>query len=153
MERALHKLAKQLRGLDEASLMSLWPKYAEAVKSFEPSQKWEDDVLVLCLIQAVRFKNQLFNYHWADVEGGEQPGLPGPLISGKAGGRSGNGSSAGIHPESGHAAAEADDPSGGRKGKVLAFPGATKNGTSHAESSGPDSSGPDDPGPDDSGES
>ena len=73
MEQVLLKLAKQLRAFDEASLMALWDKYAEAVSRFEPSQRWEESVLVLAMIQGMRFKNQLFNYHWAE---GRQPGQP-----------------------------------------------------------------------------
>jgi len=65
------KLARQLRAFDEASLMALWDKYAEAVARFEPSQRWEEAVLVLAMIQGMRFKNQLFNHYWAE---GRQPG-------------------------------------------------------------------------------
>ncbi|MFU2210390.1 hypothetical protein K9F62_04255 [Desulfovibrio sp. JY] len=71
MEQVLLKLARQLRAFDEASLMALWDKYAEAVSHFEPSQRWEESVLVLAMIQGMRFKNQLFNHHWAE---GRQPG-------------------------------------------------------------------------------
>jgi hypothetical protein len=71
VEQVLLKLARQLRAFDEASLMALWDKYAEAVNRFEPSQRWEEAVLVLAMIQGMRFKNQLFNYHWAE---GRQPG-------------------------------------------------------------------------------
>ncbi|MHC1712591.1 MAG: hypothetical protein AB9872_10640 [Solidesulfovibrio sp.] len=73
MEQVLLKLARQLRAFDEASLMALWDKYAEAVGHFEPSQRWEESVLVLAMIQGMRFKNQLFNYHWAE---GQLPGQP-----------------------------------------------------------------------------
>lgn len=65
MEKALLKLARQLNAYDEASLMSLWEKYSEAVQRFEPSKRWEEAVLVLSMIQGMRFKNQLFNHHWA----------------------------------------------------------------------------------------
>lgn len=71
VEQVLLKLARQLRAFDEASLMALWDKYAEAVGRFEPSQRWEESVLVLAMIQGMRFKNQLFNHHWAE---GRQPG-------------------------------------------------------------------------------
>ncbi len=73
MEKALIKIARQLRSLDEASLMSLWERYAEIVRSFEPSERWEEAVLVLSFIQTVRMKNQLFNHHWA---GGYRPREP-----------------------------------------------------------------------------
>jgi len=65
VEKALLKLAKQLNAFDEASLMALWEKYSEAVQRFEPSKRWEEAVLVLSMIQGMRFKNQLFNHHWA----------------------------------------------------------------------------------------
>lgn len=71
VEQVLLKLARQLRAFDEASLMALWDKYAEAVARFEPSQRWEEAVLVLAMIQGMRFKNQLFNHHWAE---GSLPG-------------------------------------------------------------------------------
>jgi len=71
VEQVLLKLARQLRAFDEASLMALWDKYAEAVSRFEPSQRWEEAVLVLAMIQGMRFKNQLFNHHWAE---GQLPG-------------------------------------------------------------------------------
>lgn len=73
MEQVLLKMARQLRAFDEASLMALWDKYAEVVGRFEPSQRWEEAVLVLAMIQSMRFKNQLFNHHWAE---GRQPGHP-----------------------------------------------------------------------------
>ena len=71
MEKVLAKLAKQLNNYDEASLINLWEKYAEQVKRFEPSRRWEESVLILSMIQAVRFKNQLFNLHWSE---GRTPG-------------------------------------------------------------------------------
>lgn len=65
MEHLLLKLARQLDALDEASLMSLWNKYATAVSRFEPTKRWEEATLIFSLIQAKRWKNQLFNYNWA----------------------------------------------------------------------------------------
>ena len=65
MERMLRKMAQQLGGYDEASLMALWDRYAAQVDDFEPSRRWEEAALVFSLIQAVRFKNQLFNHHLA----------------------------------------------------------------------------------------
>ena len=65
MEQMLLRLARQLDALDESSLMALWEKYAAIVAQFEPSQRWEEAALVLSFIQAKRWKNQLFNYHWA----------------------------------------------------------------------------------------
>ena len=61
----LIRLARQLDALDESSLMALWEKYAAIVAHFEPSQRWEEAALALSFIQAKRWKNQLFNYHWA----------------------------------------------------------------------------------------
>jgi len=71
MEKALLKLARQVNAYDEASLMSLWEKYAEKVRHFEPTKRWEESVLVFNLIQSTRLKNQLFNYNWAQSR---QPG-------------------------------------------------------------------------------
>ncbi len=65
MESLLHKLARQLDALDEASLMALWDTYAEKVHRFEPTKRWEEAALVFSFIQAKRWKNQLFNYHWS----------------------------------------------------------------------------------------
>lgn len=65
LEKVLGKLAHQLAAYDEASLVSLWETYAEKVRRFEPTRAWEESVLVFCMIQAVRMKNQLFNHHWA----------------------------------------------------------------------------------------
>ncbi len=65
MEKMLQKLARQLDSLDEASLMDLWSKYATATSRFEPTHQWEESVLIFSLIQAKRWKNQLFNYCWS----------------------------------------------------------------------------------------
>jgi hypothetical protein len=61
MERALQKLARQLNQYDAASLSALWENYAKAVSRFEPTKRWEETVLAFCMIQAVHWKNQLFN--------------------------------------------------------------------------------------------
>ncbi len=66
MDQILQKLARQLDAMDEASLMALWDKYAAVVQRFEPSQRWQDAVLILSFIQAKRWKNQLFNSLWAE---------------------------------------------------------------------------------------
>ncbi|MDR2162107.1 MAG: hypothetical protein LBO77_08240 [Desulfovibrio sp.] len=65
MQRMLEKMARQLNAYDEASLMQLWQKYAMRVNDFEPTRRWEEAALSLCLIQAVHWKNHLFNYHLA----------------------------------------------------------------------------------------
>lgn len=65
LEKALLKVARQLNAFDEASLMSLWERYADKVRRFEPTKKWEEAALVFSIIQGMRMKNQLFNYHWA----------------------------------------------------------------------------------------
>ncbi len=75
IENALIKLARQLVAFDEASLMDLWEKHAEAVRQFEPTRRWEESALIFGLIQAVRMKNQLFNYNLA---ASRQPGAPAP---------------------------------------------------------------------------
>ncbi len=66
MDKVLLKIARQLNAFDEASLMSLWEKYASIVQNFEPTRRWEEACLVFGFIQSVRWKNQLFNYHWAE---------------------------------------------------------------------------------------
>ena len=65
MEQLLIKMARQLDALDEASLSGLWDKYAHFVNNFEPTQRWQEAVLILSFIQAKRWKNQLFNTKWA----------------------------------------------------------------------------------------
>ncbi|MDR2054282.1 MAG: hypothetical protein LBQ10_00190 [Desulfovibrio sp.] len=65
MEKLLSRLAHQLDALDEASLMSLWSKYATIVERFEPTKHWEEAALIFSMIQAKRWKNQLFNHYWA----------------------------------------------------------------------------------------
>ncbi len=66
MENALRRLAKQLDVYDEASLTGLWDKLARQVENFEPTKDWEEAVLMLGMVQALRWKNQLFNYNWAE---------------------------------------------------------------------------------------
>lgn len=75
MEKVLQKLARQLNAYDEASLMSLWDKYAAIVSNFEPTKRWEEAALVFGFIQSLRWKNQLFNYNWSERSrpGGEPP--------------------------------------------------------------------------------
>ncbi len=65
MEQLLIKIARQLDAVDEASLMALWDIYAEKVQRFEPTKRWEEAALIFSLIQAKRWKNQLFNYQWS----------------------------------------------------------------------------------------
>jgi hypothetical protein len=65
LENALAKLAHQLVAFDEASLMDLWEKYAEIVRQFEPTRRWEEAAVIFGMIQSVRMKNQLFNYNLA----------------------------------------------------------------------------------------
>lgn len=74
LENALIKLARQIVAFDEASLMDLWEKYAEAVRRFEPTRRWEESALIFGVIQSVRMKNQLFNYNLA----ASRSGAPGP---------------------------------------------------------------------------
>jgi len=77
LENALIKLARQIVAFDEASLMDLWEKYAERVRRFEPTRRWEEAALVFGVIQAVRMKNQLFNYNLA----ASRAGVPGPALN------------------------------------------------------------------------
>ena len=62
LENALAKLARQIVAFDEASLMDLWEKYAELVRRFEPTHRWEEAAVIFGIIQSVRMKNQLFNH-------------------------------------------------------------------------------------------
>ena len=65
MERMLQKLAQQLDSIDEASLMTLWSKYATITERFEPTKYWEECALIFGLIQVKHWKNMLFNYMFA----------------------------------------------------------------------------------------
>lgn len=65
MEKVLIKMAEQLAAFDEASLTTLWEKYEGLAKEFQPTKKWEQAVMVLGMIQVLRWKNHLFNHHWA----------------------------------------------------------------------------------------
>ncbi|MBO4313774.1 MAG: hypothetical protein J5838_05715 [Desulfovibrio sp.] len=89
MEKMLAKLARQLDAIDEASLMVLWSKYATITSRFEPTRRWEEAALIFSLIQAKRWKNQLFNYNWAaqsrppaGAADAAQPGAEGPAGTG-----------------------------------------------------------------------
>ena len=73
MEKILLKMARQLNGLDEASLMALWNRYLQRVQDFDGSQEWEEAAIVLSLLQAVRNKNQLFNVRLAEKRAAEAP--------------------------------------------------------------------------------
>ncbi len=64
MENILKKMAKQLDEIDEESLTGLWDKYARIVDDFEPTDRWQEAVLILSFIQAKIWKNQLFNQQW-----------------------------------------------------------------------------------------
>ena len=82
MEKLLVRLAQQLDAIDEASLMSLWSKYATTASRFEPTKRWEEATLIFSLIQAKRWKNQLFNYYWskqAQPMGKEPDGVANPM--------------------------------------------------------------------------
>ena len=82
MEKLLARLAHQLDALDEASLMSLWSKYAALVSTFEPTKRWEENALIFSLIQAKRWKNQLFNYNWSRQSRPDHMGAPdGPSLA------------------------------------------------------------------------
>lgn len=110
MQRVLEKIARKLDEYDEASLMHLWQHYAVKVQEFEPTKRWEEAALALCLIQAVHWKNQLFNYHLAlnasPAERGDLPPLPEFTF--------------GAKPQKGSRSAEKPV----KKATVLSFPGA-----------------------------
>jgi hypothetical protein len=75
MEKALLKLVRQIMAFDEASLTSMWEKNAQVVEHFEPTARWEEAAVMLGMIQAVRWKNQLFNHHWKEMRSPEPPAL------------------------------------------------------------------------------
>ncbi len=87
MEKILLKMAEQLAAFDEASLTALWDKYEGMAGEFQPTKQWEQAVMVLGMIQVLRWKNHLFNHHWAAQQkprkGPEVPSLP--LIQSTAG--------------------------------------------------------------------
>uniref|UniRef100_I2PWD6 Uncharacterized protein n=1 Tax=Desulfovibrio sp. U5L TaxID=596152 RepID=I2PWD6_9BACT len=114
VEQVLLKLARQLRAFDEASLMALWDKYADSVSRFEPSQRWEESVLVLAMIQGMRFKNQLFNHHWAEGRLPGQPAATAPAVAAPA-------PAAADRPGEAGEPAPATAAGKPRRGKVLAF--------------------------------
>lgn len=126
MEKALHKMAKQLRALDEASLMNLWERYAQSVASFEPTSAWEEAVIIMGLIQSIRFKNQLFNYHWSGMTDDPDPDARAGPASDKGGERGElrdtRGSGNGPDRESPDASGPGVGPDGSKSGKVLRFP-------------------------------
>ncbi len=64
MEQLLKRFAKQLNDLDEASIVNLRDKYLRIADNFEPTEEWQEAVLILSFIQAKMWQNQLFNYHW-----------------------------------------------------------------------------------------
>jgi len=84
VEKALERMARQLMGYDEASLASLWEKYAARVQHFEPTRKWEEAALILAMIQSMRWKNQLFNFHWKQSADGPGHPLHGPELLSRA---------------------------------------------------------------------
>lgn len=83
MDKILEKMARQINAYDEASLMALWDRYAGIVANFEPTKRWEEAALIFGIIQTVRWKNGLFNYHWAQsARSAEDDGpLLGPTLS------------------------------------------------------------------------
>ena len=93
MERALQKLARQLNQYDAASLAALWDRYAHIVARFEPTQRWEEAALVFSMVQAVHWKNQLFNAEMLKSQGkagkqGEEDRQLKERLKSYAGGRS-----------------------------------------------------------------
>ena len=61
MEKALEKIAEQILGFDEASLVSLREKYRLKIERFDATRDWEKAVITFCIINAVSMKNALFN--------------------------------------------------------------------------------------------
>nr|WP_209280224.1 hypothetical protein [Desulfobaculum xiamenense] len=98
------KLARQLLAYDEASLVNLWEKYAEIVESYEPTARWEEAVVVLGMIQSVRFRNQLINHHTREMsDPGDGPAPVAPEV---------------VRPVG---AAASEGGHGGKGGKLLRF--------------------------------
>lgn len=108
MQRVLEKMAQKLNEYDEASLMQLWQHFAEQVQDFEPTKRWEEAAIALCLVQAVHWKNQLFNYNLAQTQGpsdiDDLPPLPDFFVKHKK-------------------QADKDDSGPKSRATVLAFPG------------------------------
>ena len=126
MRRVLEKMAKQLNDYDEASLMQLWQHYAHRVHDFEPTKRWEEAAIALCLIQAVHWKNQLFNYHLAataaPVDKDSLPPLPDYFTA---------------HRARMETEAEAGEEEGnGPKATILRFPGKSGKDSPSADASG-----------------
>lgn len=133
MERILKKAAKQINALDEASLTALWEKYAAQVAHFEPSDRWQEAVIVLSMIQGVRYKNQLFNYNWSLAQELEpDPGSDGRSAapdasssSSASGDSSGESSGNPSGDSSGKSSGKLSGPAGrdasAKRGKVLKF--------------------------------
>lgn len=109
MERMLQRIASQLGSYDEASLLSLWDKYHQEVKTFQPTRQWEESVLILCLLQAVRWKNQLFNSKWREQRSAD-------FVSDEGTDREG------AHQDEGSRADEQGGEDGGSRGRVIVFP-------------------------------
>ena len=61
IEDTLKELAKRVLALDEETLVSLIPKYRKRMDDFEPSQEWEEAVIIYFLINGFRIKNAQFN--------------------------------------------------------------------------------------------
>lgn len=121
LDDSLTKMARTLRALDEASLMQLWERYAARAAEFEPTAKWEESVLVLGMIQAVRFKNQLFNHNFAQNAGPNAGQNAGQSSAGDAAQGPNN-------PDQAHVDELPKDATTKKpEGKVLAFPGAKKD--------------------------
>lgn len=123
MRRVLENMAKKLNEYDEASLMQLWQHFASQVHEFEPTRRWEEAALALCLIQAVHWKNQLFNYRLAlsahPADKADMPLLPDFFSSRK---------------KSAPKKADAPRP----KATVLAFPGNSPSPAAAGTCSGPE---------------
>ena len=136
MEKALQKLANQMVAYDEASLMDLWEKYAEEVRLFEPTRRWEEAALVFGMIQAVRMKNQLFNYNLhasrqpapGRAAGRDLVGLTAPDKAGEPAGSGAHGASAAAERSASRESGEGTRPASGPAGRSSARQGKVKAG-------------------------
>ena len=61
IEDTLKEIARRILALDEESLIELVPKFRKRMDNFEPTQEWEESVIIYFLINGYRIKNAQFN--------------------------------------------------------------------------------------------
>ncbi len=65
IEETLKQMAQKLLSMNDDQLVLLREKYLRIVDNFEPTERWEEAVLILAFIQGKMMKEQLKRYHWA----------------------------------------------------------------------------------------